>query len=174
MPVNTDCLLPRQTRIVLLLLAVLAISCGTVRNPALEHARDVYHGDGCVDPEDRPARRPLGSREREIPCAAGKVQHVRVGAELRRHPPHQLGLPAPIHVVREHPREAIVPRRDEVEHRRHEALLERGVDQVRLEVQVPETRRGERMLVLVLVRNVLLRLSRIGYGGRRQPLGCVV
>jgi len=42
MPVNTDCLLPRQTRIVLLLLAVLAISCGTVRNPALEHARDVY------------------------------------------------------------------------------------------------------------------------------------
>jgi uncharacterized protein DUF4398 len=36
------CLVPPQTRIALLLLAALAIGCGTVRNPALEHARDLY------------------------------------------------------------------------------------------------------------------------------------
>lgn len=42
MRVNAIGLVPPLTRIALLLLAVLAISCGTVRNPALEHARDVY------------------------------------------------------------------------------------------------------------------------------------
>ena len=42
MRVNAIGLVPPLTRIALLLLAVLAISCGTVRNPALEHARDLY------------------------------------------------------------------------------------------------------------------------------------
>ena len=42
MRVNAICLVPPQTRIALLLLAALAISCGTVRNPALEYARDQY------------------------------------------------------------------------------------------------------------------------------------
>ena len=43
MRVNTTItLLPRPTPIALLLLATLAIGCGTVRNPALEHAREVY------------------------------------------------------------------------------------------------------------------------------------
>jgi len=42
MRVNTIGFVPPQTRLAFLLLAVLAIGCGTVRNPALEHARDVY------------------------------------------------------------------------------------------------------------------------------------
>jgi len=135
------------------------VSGASVRGAA---ARDVDHGGGCVDPEDRTARRPLGSREREVPGAARKVQHVGIGAELSRHPPHQLGLPATIHVVRKHTREAIVPWRDEVEHRRDEALLACGIDQMRLEVQVSEAWRGELVPLLVVVRDVLLRLSRLG------------
>jgi len=42
MRINAIGLVAPQARIALLLLAALAISCGTVRNPALEHARDVY------------------------------------------------------------------------------------------------------------------------------------
>ena len=42
MRIDANSLVLRLTRIMLLLLAALTIGCGTLRNPALEHTRDLY------------------------------------------------------------------------------------------------------------------------------------
>jgi hypothetical protein len=58
-------------------------------------------------------------------------------------------LPAGIHAEREQPRKVVIPRRDDVKHRRHEGLLARRIGQMGHEVQVtkpdrPAIARGER------------------------------
>ena len=96
------------------------------------------HSRGHIGRGNADVRTTSRKRVCEVPGSGRDVGDDSVWRYCRRRHVDHLRLPALVHPERKDTREVVVPWRDEVEHRRHVRLPDRGIAQVALHVEVAQ------------------------------------